>query len=166
MVQETCLCGSNIPSEACCNSIINGVAIAATPEQLMRSRYTAFCLRNVDYLTDSHHSSKRQSDDKLILSRHINDTQWLGLRVIQSGIDSSNPNKGFVEFIAYYTEAANTISNTQSSDVKQLHEYSLFVRENGQWFYLSGDRMPPIKFQRNDFCWCNSGKKIKKCHGC
>lgn len=132
----------------------------------MRSRYTAFCLKNIDYLASTYHASKRQSDYKSNLDPRINDTQWLGLKVIQSGIAPDNPNKGFVEFIAYYIDATNTPLNIHNNDVKQLHERSFFIKENNQWFYLEGDHLPPIKFQRNDLCWCNSGKKIKKCHGC
>ena len=29
--------------------------------------------------------------------------------------------------------------------VKQLHERSRFVQEGGQWFYVDGEILPPLK---------------------
>jgi SEC-C motif-containing protein len=166
MQQKTCRCGSNIPNKICCNAIINGTMIASSPEQLMRSRYTAFCLKNVAYLAHTYHDSKRPSDYASSLASRINDTQWVGLKIIQSGVNPNDPKKGFVEFIAYHIDAAASPLNVHSNNVKQLHEHSHFTKENHEWFYLEGDYLPPTKFQRNDPCWCNSGQKIKKCHGC
>jgi SEC-C motif domain protein len=60
-----------------------------------------------------------------------------------------------VEFAAFY----------KNSKIEQLHENSKFIYENGQWYYLDGILLDPIKITRNEPCWCGSIKKYKKCHG-
>lgn len=119
----------------------------------MRSRYTAFCRGDVDYLIATHHPSKRQGDDRQSLSQTIAMTEWLGLRVLHSG---ATDDVGTVEFVAFF--------NAQGTP-SQLHERSEFVRQAGRWYYLQGKLLPPIRIERNDPCWCGSGRKYKKCHG-
>ena len=64
-------------------------------------------------------------------------------------------NKGFVEFMAVF----------ESGGLAQLHERSNFVKESGDWFYLDGTILPPVKPTKGELCWCGSGKKYKRCHG-
>jgi SEC-C motif domain protein len=61
-----------------------------------------------------------------------------------------------VEFIARYRDAQG---------FGQLREHSTFQYIDGRWFYMGGRHLPPPKLQRNDTCWCGSGKKFKKCCG-
>ncbi len=121
----------------------------------MRSRYSAFCTGNIDYLIASHHVSKCRADEREVLDRTIGQTRWLGLKIIKTGTDIKNENAGHVEFVAFYDNGTSG----------QMHECSSFIREKGQWYYLEGTILPPVKWKRNDPCWCNSGKKYKKCHG-
>lgn len=119
----------------------------------MRSRYTAFCRGDVDYLIATHHPSKRQDDDRQSLSQTIAMSEWLGLRVLHSG---ATGDAGTVEFVAFFKA---------QGQLHQLHERSDFVRQDGRWYYLQGKHLPPIRLERNDPCWCGSGRKYKKCHG-
>ena len=125
-----------------------------TPEQLMRSRYTAFCRKNIDYLIATHHPSKRRADDRATLAHTINETEWLGLKIIRAET-GEREEIGVVEFAAFY----------QRNGLGQLHERSEFIREQNCWYYMQGEILDPIKLGRNEPCWCNSGKKYKKCHG-
>lgn len=165
MRQTLCPCGSDLDSDECCQPIIEGKKTATTPEQLMRSRYTAFCLSHADYLCKTLHVSKHKQKDWETLEKKMGDTKWLGLKVLQAGIDPNNQSKGYVEFIAYWIPSKDNSPNMQTSNVQQLHEHSAFLKENNQWYYLEGDMLPPVKLQRNELCWCGSGKKLKKCHG-
>ena len=120
----------------------------------MRSRYTAFCQGNIDYLIATHHPSKRQMDDRQTLTKTIAETTWLGLHVLNSNTQATGT--GSVEFVAFF----------QSQGIpSQLHEKSEFIRQNDRWYYLQGTILGPITIGRNDACWCGSGKKYKKCHG-
>lgn len=148
-----CPCGSPKPAQQCCQPLLEGKTNAATPEALMRSRYTAFCLGNVDYLIATHHPSKRRPHDAQTLQKTINETTWLGLKVIKT--QQSGKTRGYVEFAAFY----------EGLELGQLHEKSEFIQENSQWYYLHGEILPPITLRRNDLCYCGSGKKYKKCHG-
>lgn len=144
-----CPCGSGKNFADCCQPFLQNKARPASPEQLMRSRYSAFATGSIDYLIATHHPSKHQADDRQSLAETIATTEWLSLRVL-------NASGKFVDFVAFHQTGGN---------IGQLHEKSEFVFENGRWYYLSGVVLPAIKLERNDPCWCGSGRKLKKCHG-
>lgn len=153
-----CRCGSQLAFEQCCQPRIDDSAPAETAEQLMRSRYSAFCRGNVDYLIATHHPSKHRPDDRQQLTDSIDHSRWLGLTIVRCQQGQSEDQQGQVEFIALYSD---------SEHLHQLHERSRFVKENGRWYYLDGelfDSAPKLP-GRNEACWCGSGKKFKKCHG-
>lgn len=149
MIQETCPCSSGKPYADCCAPYLSGQALPKLPETLMRSRYTAFCKGNVDYLIATRHPTKRQMDEREALMDTITHTEWLSLRVL-------NVSANLVEFVAFHRS---------QNQIGQLHEKSEFLLQNGRWYYLDGATLPAIKLERNDLCWCGSGKKLKKCHG-
>ncbi len=59
MTPRPCPCGAPAPYDACCGPAHRGEAPAATAEALMRSRYSAFVLRDTYYLLASWHPSTR-----------------------------------------------------------------------------------------------------------
>ena len=155
---EKCPCGSGNQLNDCCGPIIDGTTIATTAEALMRSRYTAYTLKDDDYLRRTWHpdtcpdASEALDDDE---------TVWTGLQVLRAEQGGSEDNEGVVEFIA-----TCSVKNIPS----QLHETSQFLRHNGYWVYVEGTGQQPIrrdnqKVGRNDPCPCGSGKKYKKCCG-
>ncbi len=153
-MNELCPCCSGNNYATCCEPFLNGTSLPNRPEQLMRSRYTAFCKGNVDYLIATHHRSERQPDERAQLAATIRETTWLSLRLLGT-TEVAQGNRGRVEFAAFF--------RTHGS-VGQLHERSTFVREEGRWSYLQGVQLPPIVIARNDPCWCGSGRKLKQCH--
>ena len=148
-MEQQCYCGSQKKFDSCCGPLLTGLSSAQSSEQLMRSRYTAFCRANLEYLVDTLHFSNRTSTTKLDLQKIFDSVQWKSLRVISSSVKS-------VEFVAFYLD--------EHKLVQQLHEVSEFTLEDGSWYYLQGDIKPPVTLGRNDLCWCGSGKKLKKCH--
>ncbi|MEM7647966.1 MAG: YchJ family protein [Cyanobacteria bacterium P01_A01_bin.70] len=155
MLTANCPCGSQRPFNTCCQPYLLGQAIAPTAEALMRSRYTAYCQGQVDYLTATHHPSKRTLGDRAALTKSVQNTIWLGLTVLQTEQGQPADTTGVVEFVARY----------QSDHIGQIHERSRFKQQKGRWFYLDGDLLPPLEPKRNEPCWCGSGKKFKQCHG-
>jgi SEC-C motif-containing protein len=151
-----CPCGSQKLQTACCGPYIQGTLPAPTAEALMRSRYTAFCLGNVDYLVATQHPSQRHRRDSAILSHTIRTTTWQGLTILAIKQGKPRDKRGTVEFVARFRNGEGD---------SQLHERSRFVQENGQWFYVDGDILPPVPPKRGEPCWCGSGKKFKHCHG-
>ena len=73
-----CFCKKNKPYEICCGAIISGKSQAKTPEELMRSRYSAYVQQNYDYL------SKSQICKKPISSNQETQIKWLDLKIIKT----------------------------------------------------------------------------------
>ena len=151
-----CLCGSGLAYTACCEKYLNGSEQAETAQVLMRSRYSAYVAVQKDYLLRTWHESSRPS--QLVLEQSDN-LQWLGLTIIETERGEAEDKRGIVEFVASYTT-----SNGEQS----LHERSYFVKEQGLWFYLSGEikkvaHSSAGKTSRNAPCPCGSGKKFKRC---
>jgi len=155
MEKTVCYCGSQKNFEDCCSLFLTGRSKPEIPEQLMRARYSAFCIKDIDYLISTHHPSKHRPNDREVLAKTIRETQWLGLKVLKTEKGQVSQGFGYVEFVAYYK---NKIKG-------QLHENSKFIHESGQWYYFEGEVLEPLKFARNEPCWCGSNKKYKKCHG-
>ncbi|MGF1570869.1 MAG: YchJ family protein [Nodosilinea sp.] len=150
-----CSCGSGNAYAACCGPYIAGQAQPPTAEALMRSRYTAFAQRQLDYLIATHHPTQRHPDQRRTLANSLAATTWLGLTVLKTSLGQPADREGMVEFVAYYRDA----------ELGQVHERSRFVQQKDRWFYLNGDQLPPLIPKGNASCWCGSGKKFKACHG-
>ncbi|MBF7072569.1 SEC-C domain-containing protein [Glaciecola sp. MH2013] len=154
-----CYCGTETPFELCCKVIIQQQS-AETPEQLMRSRYSAFACHSFDYIIDTHHPSTLDTLTKQDLEESAEATQWLCLKVINtSPIQALSPQEYFaeVEFVATYQS---------NGSFYNLHEHSYFETILGKWFYKSGKEgklSGLYKPERNELCPCQSKKKYKKC---
>ena len=149
--QQACPCGSGRAYGECCAPLHRHERDAATAEALMRSRYSAYVLKNADYLYATWHPSSRPA----VLDLVVDETPWLRLRIIATEKGGTDDDSGTVEFAADYTGG-------------QLHERSRFVREEGRWVYLDGEILPPLlqaKVGRNEPCSCGSGRKFKRCCG-
>lgn len=147
-----CPCNSGLLYKECCQPLHLNKSVAEDAEKLMRSRYSAFQLGLVDYLLDTLHPSKRHPGERQALQESVNNTQWLGLKILDH---KAANNLAEVEFVAFY----------EDDPVGQLHERSRFTREAGRWFYHDGLFLPAMKLGRNENCFCGSGKKFKHCHG-
>ena len=124
-----CHCKSTKVYALCCRPIILGQIPARTAEELMRSRYSAYCIADVDYLMQSHHTSTRPIKDKSSILRWTKSVSWLGLQIISKKAGGPTDNEGWVEFKATYLE---------NGLLQCIHEHSYFVKEKGLWYYQSG----------------------------
>jgi SEC-C motif-containing protein len=93
------------------------VRAAATVEQLMRSRYSAFTLGDPGYLLRTWHPRTRPAELEL-----DPELAWLSLQVLDAGTAE-------VEFIARYRGP-----NGRGF----LRERSRFAQQGGRWFYVDG----------------------------
>lgn len=120
----------------------------------MRSRYTAYVIKNYQYILQSYAFSQRNKLTLNELADSAQDTQWLSLQVLNH---HSQANTAQVEFKAFYQ---------LDSHYYVMHELSEFVFESGKWLYARGEMQKGSgKFspERNSQCLCGSGKKFKKC---
>lgn len=113
-LQSDCPCGTGATYDACCGPLLANVSQASSPEQLMRSRYTAFARGDVDHLFRTWHPRTRPDD----LSPDPT-TRWTGLRILAATGDT-------VEFVA-------------TREGGQMHEVSRFEQRAGRWVYVDGD---------------------------
>jgi len=155
-----CPCGSGKALDACCGPYLSGAAPAPTAEALMRSRYSAFVTKNVDYLEETLLPETRHDFNREHITEWANNSEWTGLEVRTTEAGGEADSEGVVEFIARF--------RVQGKDYVH-HETSTFTRRDGRWFYVDGimgtrPRTAP-KVGRNEPCPCGSGKKYKKCCG-
>lgn len=125
---DFCICNSNKIFDKCCGRFLNGSEQAKTPEQLMRSRYSAYALGNHgDYLLATWFSATSAGITAESLSEKT--VEWIKLEVLSK---TQSGDKGSVTFNAYYREP-------NSTDIHTMHEVSIFQRSSGRWFYVGGE---------------------------
>ncbi len=124
-LSSPCLCGSNLDYQQCCEPFHSGQIHPSTALALMRSRYTAYVLRNVPYLQETWDVTKRPA--AIDFSRE--NITWLRLEIVDFKIGGVNDTKGIVTFKAFY----------QQDDLEcVMNEISRFTKTNGRWLYLDG----------------------------
>ena len=123
-----CPCGSGERYDECCGCLHRGDSIASTPETLMRSRYSAFAVGDVEYLLATWHPSTRPASLDLDPAM-----EWRRLDILDTDTDGE---RGEVEFRAFWRILP---APGRARDGGVLHERSRFVREHGRWYYLDGD---------------------------
>ncbi|OIV47550.1 hypothetical protein BK025_03205 [Sodalis sp. TME1] len=153
-MRSICPCESGRPYADCCAPFLSGDLLPATPEQLMRSRYSAFVVEDVDYLLATWHPQAGAAAWRNELTDGFRATRWRGLRVIDCAA-GQDAGQGYVEFIARYYDERQRRNGF-------IHERSRFVRLDERWYYVDGRHTVP---GRNVPCPCGSGLKFKKCCG-
>lgn len=113
-----CPCGSGDEYAECCGPLHRQTVLAETPEQLMRSRYSAYAVGDLDHIFRTWHPRTRP--DTLDPDPALT---WTGLRILSAQGDE-------VEFVASYERAGVP---------GQRHERSRFEQRRGKWVYVDGD---------------------------
>lgn len=154
-----CPCGTQKTYEQCCGLYLEKKQLPQTPEQLMRSRYTAYSLADIDYITHTMKGEILVGFNPIEAEQWAKSVTWLGLDVLSA--EPTDSDTGFVEFCARFMD---------HGQAKVIHELSEFHKEDGSWFYVNGvNKEKPAKLKkqpisRNGPCPCGSGKKYKNCH--
>ena len=159
---SNCPCGSGRPLALCCQPFISGTAKAPSAEALMRSRYTAYVTKAVDYIVNTCLDKGHDKVDRESTRQWAEESEWLGLKIVDIVKGGPLDSTGEVEFIATYS---------QKGQKEEHHERSTFKKVKGEWLYDTGRMVSATvvrsepKIGRNDPCHCGSGKKYKQCHG-
>ncbi|MES3036841.1 MAG: YchJ family metal-binding protein [Bdellovibrionota bacterium] len=122
-----CPCGSKTDYTECCEPLIKGEADAESPEELMRSRYTAFTVKDMDYVFNTTDPQSRMNFDYNTSKEWAEDSTFTGLEIIRS---SDEGNKGMVEFKAHFKDS--------KGESHVHHEVSKFRKQAGVWFFKEG----------------------------
>lgn len=121
-----CYCGKNKDFSQCCQLYLSNEVVPSTAEDLMRSRYSAFCTKNIDYVIATTDLQVRFEFDRAGNEAWAEKAQFEKLEVVTS---EESGNKGIVEFKAYFKLGEENHIH---------HEVSTFRKTNGQWFFRAG----------------------------
>ena len=119
--EMTCYCCSEIPYSDCCKPYISKKKSAPTALALMRSRYSAYAVRNADYLIETTAAATRKFHIKKDVLDWASQNQWMKLEIL-------NHSENTVEFKAHYLD--------ERLKMQVHHEKSRFVFDLEKWFYL------------------------------
>ncbi|WP_338674049.1 YchJ family metal-binding protein [Streptomyces sp. SCSIO 30461] len=119
-----CPCGLAASYGVCCGRFHSGQATAPTAELLMRSRYSAFVVRDGAYLLRTWHPGTRPASVEF-----DREMRWSGLEILETADGSVFHDTGTVTFAAHYTHG---------DAPGALRERSRFERCGGGWVYVNG----------------------------
>ena len=115
-----CPCGQG-DYQYCCQPLHVGQAHAETASQLMRSRYSAFALQQIDYIVQTTALGQQTALDKEAIAEWSKQNQWLGLEVVNAN-EKLDKNHALVEFKAHFHDG---------KQAQVHHEASHFVKFEG-----------------------------------
>jgi SEC-C motif-containing protein len=126
---DACPCGSGHSYKNCCQILHKG-GKTASPEALMRSRYTAYALGLADYIMKTTHPDGPQYNPdaaawKRDIERFSRSTRFERLQILGAQGD-------------IVTFRATLFSGQQDTS---FTEVSVFRQHNGQWKYYSGTQL-------------------------
>ncbi|WP_236242634.1 YchJ family protein [Streptomyces sp. CC228A] len=121
---DPCPCGLPAAYAACCGRFHAGTAAAPTAELLMRSRYSAFAVRDEPYLLRTWSAATRPHGVDFDPELH-----WTGLEILDTSDGTLFHTAGTVTFAAHYTHAGSPGT---------LRERSRFEKADGRWAYVDG----------------------------
>lgn len=124
--QASCPCGSKLALINCCLPLLCGESYAKTAEQLMRSRYSAHVLLQIEYLWQTWTPAIRERSSREQILAWASSCKWLGLQILDTQQGQANDNQGTVTFIALYEH---------HGELQRHFEKALFQRVLGRWFY-------------------------------
>jgi len=145
---DQCYCKSGLPFSQCCEPILRVDEVAPSALALMRSRYSAYCLGDVNYLKATTHDHTWTDEELKFIQDWADKSFWQHLEIVDYNDET-------VEFKAYYI-----------FEKKQHlhHEKSVFKKVNDMWKYVDGEVYEDkVSFLRNNACICGSGLKYKRC---
>ncbi|APR71655.1 YchJ family protein [Acinetobacter haemolyticus] len=151
---QNCPCGQGQYAE-CCQPLHLKQRVAENAEQLMRSRYSAFALQQIDYILETTALGQQALLDREAIADWSQSNQWLKLEVLrhQPKLDKTH---ALVEFKAYYCD-----KNQDGKQPHIHHEVSHFVLYQQRWYFL--DPTLDMQITMKQACICGSGKKFKQC---
>ena len=126
-MDDRCHCGSGRSLTECCGRFLSGQALPQTAEDLMRSRYTAYVLKNIDYLRDTLWPKHQPGFDMPSVRQWAETNLWTGLTVIRASKGGPGDREGTVLFEARYLAGGR---------LETHRELSRFRKKAGRWYYV------------------------------
>ena len=120
---KLCPCGSGVKYKKCCMVYHKG----SNPKDaltLMKSRYSAYAVGDANYIIKTtHKNSIHFEENRVEWIKSIKEFSKSDFKKLEIINFYENKNRAYVEFNAYIDDYI-------------MHEKSIFINENGKWFYL------------------------------
>lgn len=127
-----CPCGIGKDYNQCCESFITKKSEPSTSEELMRSRYTAYTQKNMDYIAETTDPQGFSPEDMQANKEWADQVNFTKLEILNTHDEG---NKGTVEFKAHFT--------TKDGAEHTHHEVSKFRKLSGTWYFRDGRVVQP-----------------------
>lgn len=126
-----CPCCSGKPYLECCAPYHQDAKTPETAQALMRSRYSAYSLNNVEYILKTTHPRPQNLPlwKEEVLKFSVN-TDFEKLEILGA---KEQGDRATVVFIAHLKQGEEDVTFT---------ERSYFAKADGAWFYVNGDLFP------------------------
>ncbi len=127
-----CPCGSQLPYLSCCGRFHLGKDYPKTAEELMRSRYSAYAKKHIDYILKTTHPDHPDAQEPLPKRRKnlllfSENTHFEKLEIL-------SVEEGFP-----FSKVTFRATLRQNNERFQMTETSLFENKGGFWLYLKGE---------------------------
>jgi SEC-C motif-containing protein len=128
MLNHPCLCGSMKEQSECCLLYISGHSNPPNAEALMRSRFVAYAISNLDYIKKT---MRGQALDEFIShsSENHKHIEWLSLKI--SAVENESTGAS-VTFKAYFFDH-------KTKKRGMIHEKSHFICNDNIWYYVKAE---------------------------
>ncbi len=123
-----CPCNPEKSYEECCKPFHEGKEHAPSAEALMRARYSAYALGEIDYLLRSIPLIERKKFDRRSAKQWSQSADWKGLEIC-SVDEKAQGTRAKIEFIARFEH---------DGEEHKHHEVGSFEKVRDRWFFLDG----------------------------
>jgi SEC-C motif-containing protein len=127
---KPCYCGNDKSFSECCDLFISKGRQPMNPATLMRSRYSAFCIKDMSHIVKTTHPKSRQGFNREAHQEWADTSEFFKLEIIKA---SQVGDSGLVEFKAHSKKKGDA-----KDEIDVHHEVSSFRRDKGTWFFLNG----------------------------
>ena len=122
---DMCPCGSGKKYADCCEPVITGKTKAATAEALMRARYTAYVVHEIDFIVNTCKEGEGRGDiDRKATEDWSKQSVWHGMKILRTDTGAAAATDCIVEFEADYTR--HCLRDTH-------HETAASDQTDGEW---------------------------------
>ena len=144
---QECCCGSGKVYADCCGPFHRGDKSCLTMKDVLKSRYTAFSWRNIEYILDTTHETCRDwREDKVAWANDLDkggmfdSFEFVNLSAGPEEMSEDDENAGYVEF-KVTLRAKEDKNDKVAGQETVISERSRFIRnpDDGSWSYASGD---------------------------
>ena len=134
---DLCPCGTGLAYKACCAPFHRNEREAPDAESMMRSRYSAYARKEIQYLFDTLHAkhedrSLPEAQLRKLLAEAAREQRYMGLTIL----DRRGPDAGGIAEVLFHARVF------QRGKDFTFVERSEFAHDGKGWRYLHGDTVP------------------------